>query len=67
MLTWYSAILITLYCPYIANTPTDMPLENKQAWQVDVRNKMDSAALRSNAIVDNIVRDKLLPFASPMT
>ncbi|PTB42669.1 hypothetical protein M441DRAFT_137092 [Trichoderma asperellum CBS 433.97] len=63
----YYAILITLYCPYIANAPSDMPLENKQTWQVDVRNKMDSAALRSNAIVDNIVRDKLLPFASPMT
>ncbi|KAL6897484.1 fungal-specific transcription factor domain-containing protein [Trichoderma evansii] len=63
----YHAVLITLYCPYIANAPSDLPLENKQAWQADIRSKMDSAALLSNAVVDNIVRDKLLPFASPMT
>ncbi|RFU80375.1 dehydrogenase, multihelical [Trichoderma arundinaceum] len=63
----YHAILITFYCPYISMTPKDLPLAIKHEWQIDMRNKMDSAALRSNAIVDNIVRDKLLRFACPMT
>ncbi|EHK42217.1 hypothetical protein TRIATDRAFT_229782 [Trichoderma atroviride IMI 206040] len=63
----YYAVLITLYCPFIANAPSDLPLENKETWQAEIRSKMDSAALRSNAVVDNIVRDKLLPFSSPMT
>lgn len=67
LLTLRSVVLITLYCPYIANAPSDLPLENKETWQADIRNKMDSAALRSNAVVDNIVREKLLPFSSPMT
>lgn len=62
-----SAILITFYCPYIAKAPDDLSLSIKDEWQVDMRNKMDAAAVRSNAIVDSIVRDKLLGFACPMT
>ncbi|OPB37651.1 zn2Cys6 transcription factor [Trichoderma guizhouense] len=63
----YHAILITFYCPYIAKAPEDLSPAIKNEWQNEMRNKMDSAAVRSNAIVDNIVRDKLLRFACPMT
>ncbi|UKZ45915.1 hypothetical protein TrVGV298_000109 [Trichoderma virens] len=63
----YHAILITFYCPYIAKAPEDLSPAIKNEWQAEMRNKMDSAAVRSNAIVDNIVRDKLLRFACPMT
>ncbi|KAL7941839.1 fungal-specific transcription factor domain-containing protein [Trichoderma barbatum] len=63
----YHAILITFYCPYIAKAPDGLSPAIKDEWQADMRNKMDSAAVRSNAIVDNIVRDKLLSFACPMT
>ncbi|KAL6691455.1 fungal-specific transcription factor domain-containing protein [Trichoderma pleuroticola] len=63
----YHAILITFYCPYIAKAPDDLSPAIKNEWQNDMRNKMDAAAVRSNAIVDNIVRDKLLRYACPMT
>lgn len=47
--------------------PKDLPPADSKTWQTDIRNKIDSTALRANAIIDDIVRDKLLGFAAPMT
>ncbi|KAG8411859.1 hypothetical protein J3458_015155 [Metarhizium acridum] len=63
----YHTLLITFYNPYMTKVPEDLPLANRQAWRANIRNKVDAVALRANAIIDNIVRDRLVGFAAPMT
>ncbi|RFU24442.1 hypothetical protein B7463_g11893, partial [Scytalidium lignicola] len=63
----YQALLITFYRPYIIKAPEGLPLEHKQPWQNQIRNKLDRAALQTNALLDALVREKLLSFACPMT
>ncbi|EFY89034.1 hypothetical protein MAC_04965 [Metarhizium acridum CQMa 102] len=63
----YHTLLITFYNPYMTKVPEDLPLANRQAWRASIRNKIDAVALRANAIIDNIVRDRLVGFAAPMT
>ncbi|RHZ62482.1 fungal specific transcription factor domain-containing protein [Aspergillus thermomutatus] len=63
----YQASVITFYRPCMAKAPEGLPSSQLQAWQAEIRNKIDAAALQTNAILDNLVREKLLDFAEPMT
>jgi hypothetical protein len=61
------ASLITFYRPCVAKVLEGIPSSELQAWQAGIRNKIDAAALQTNAILDNVVRERLLDFAEPMT
>lgn len=61
------ASLITFYRPCVAKAPEGLPPSQLQVWQAEIRNKIDAAALETNAILDSLVREKLLGFAGPMT
>ncbi|PGH18784.1 hypothetical protein AJ79_00197 [Helicocarpus griseus UAMH5409] len=63
----YQAVLITFYRPFITRTPENLEAEHQEAWQIQVRNKIDVAALNTNGILDIITRENLLQFAGPMT
>lgn len=67
MLIHDRALLITFYRPFITKAPEGLPAAQQQAWQSQIRNKMDTAALQTNSIVDNLAREKLLEFGGPMT
>ncbi|KZN87824.1 Cutinase transcription factor 1 beta [Penicillium chrysogenum] len=61
------AALITFYRPFITRIPEHLPSAHLETWQSEVRSQLDSAALRSNSILNGLVRERLLVFASPMT
>jgi len=61
------AALITFYRPYITKIPEHLPSAHVDAWQSGIRGQLDSAALQSNSILNDLVRERLLVFASPMT
>jgi hypothetical protein len=61
------ASLITFYRPYITKIPEHLPPARVEAWQTDIRSQLDSAALQSNSILNDLVRERLLGFAGPMT
>ncbi|KAB8235430.1 Zn(II)2Cys6 transcription factor [Aspergillus alliaceus] len=63
----YQSLLITFYRPFITKIPEGLPAVQQQAWQSQIRNKLDAAALQTNSILDNLAREKLLEFAGPMT
>ncbi|KAJ5158132.1 uncharacterized protein N7500_007783 [Penicillium coprophilum] len=63
----YQAALITFYRPYITKIPKDLESAHVEAWQSEIGNHLDSAALQSNAILNDLVRERLLVFAAPMT
>ncbi|KAJ5168039.1 uncharacterized protein N7482_003633 [Penicillium canariense] len=63
----YQASLITFYRPYITKIPEHLPPAHVEAWQSEIRSQLDSAALQSNSILNDLVRERLLGFAGPMT
>ncbi|OJJ32923.1 hypothetical protein ASPWEDRAFT_42951 [Aspergillus wentii DTO 134E9] len=63
----YQAFLITFYRRFITKAPDDLPITQQESWQLNIRRKMDAAALQSNAILDNLAREKLIDYAGPMT
>jgi hypothetical protein len=60
-------VLTTFYRSYTIKTPEHLPLANQEAWKKEIRSKINSAALHTNAILDDIIREKLVGFAGPMT
>ncbi|KAF4765931.1 hypothetical protein HAV15_010739 [Penicillium sp. str.  len=63
----YQAALVTFYSPYITRIPEHLPPAHVKAWQSEIRSQLDTAALQSNSILNDLVREKLLAFAGPMT
>ncbi|KAJ6008619.1 hypothetical protein N7522_003635 [Penicillium canescens] len=63
----YQAFLVTFYRPFITKTPEGLPIPRQNSWQIHVRNSIDTAALQTNAVLDSLVREKLLDFSGPMT
>ncbi|CAI7611418.1 unnamed protein product [Penicillium discolor] len=61
------AALVTFYSPYITRIPEHLPPAHVKAWQSEIRSQLDTAALQSNSILNDLVREKLLAFAGPMT
>lgn len=61
------AALVTFYSPYITRIPEHLPPAHAKAWQSEIRSQLDSAALQTNSILNDLVREKLLAFAGPMT
>lgn len=59
--------LITFYRPYITRIPEHLPPAHVESWQREIRSQLDSAALQSNSIINELVRERLLGFAGPMT
>jgi hypothetical protein len=67
LLTVKRAFLVTFYRPFITKTPEGLPIPRQNSWQSHVRNSIDTAALQTNAVLDSLVREKLLDFSGPMT
>ncbi|CAG8296202.1 unnamed protein product [Penicillium nalgiovense] len=63
----YQASLITFYRPYITRIPEQLPPTHVEEWQHEIRSQLDLAALQSNSILNDLVRERLLSFACPMT
>ncbi|KAJ9270458.1 transcriptional regulator family: Fungal Specific TF [Paecilomyces variotii] len=63
----YQALLITFYRPYITKTPVGLHDLHQKEWHHMIRLKVESAASRTNSILDIMAQDKLLEFACPMT
>ncbi|PWY88639.1 hypothetical protein BO94DRAFT_515460 [Aspergillus sclerotioniger CBS 115572] len=63
----YQAILIVLYRPYATETPDDLLPAHQEQWQQTIRRKADSAASRTNDILDVLAEENLLEYALPMT
>lgn len=61
------AALITFYRPYITRIPNHLPPSHVKAWQSEIIKQLDSAALQTNAILNDLVRERILAFAGPMT
>jgi hypothetical protein len=67
LLTIQRAFLVTFYRPFITKTPEGLPVPRQNPWQIHVRNSIDTAALQANAVLDSLVRERLLDFSGPMT
>ncbi|KAJ5120553.1 Transcription factor [Penicillium bovifimosum] len=63
----YQAFLITFYRPFITKSPEGIPESYRSQWQAHVRNQIEMAALQTNAVLDILVRERLLGFSGPMT
>ncbi|KAJ5782825.1 Transcription factor [Penicillium paradoxum] len=63
----YQAFIITFYRPFITKAPEGLPDSRQTRWQAHVRHQMDMGALQTNAVLDSLVREKLLGFSGPMT
>ncbi|KAE8147144.1 C6 transcription factor [Aspergillus avenaceus] len=63
----YQALLITFYRPFINKAPEGLSTSHQYAWKSRIQSNIDSAALQTNSILDNLAREKLLEFAGPMT
>ncbi|OQD64276.1 hypothetical protein PENPOL_c008G07375 [Penicillium polonicum] len=63
----YQAFIVTFYRPLITKAPEGLPTSHQDTWQTHVRNQINTAALQTNAIIDNLAHEKLLAFSAPMT
>ncbi|KAJ5423810.1 Transcription factor, partial [Penicillium cf. griseofulvum] len=63
----YQAFIITFYRPFITKAPEGLPASRQGSWQAHVRNQINTAALQTNAVLDNLAHEKLLGFSGPMT
>ncbi|RAL05303.1 Zn(II)2Cys6 transcription factor [Aspergillus ibericus CBS 121593] len=61
------AILIVFYRPFTTETPDDVSPASQKQWQQTIRHKVDSAASRTNDILDVLAEENLLEYALPMT
>jgi len=61
------AILIMFYRPYGTESPEGLHPAQQQKWQHRMRREADTAASRSNDILDMLAQENLLEFALPMT
>ncbi|PYI05605.1 putative Zn(II)2Cys6 transcription factor [Aspergillus sclerotiicarbonarius CBS 121057] len=61
------AILIVFYRPFATETPDDLPPARQKQWQQTIRHKADSAASRTNDMLDVLAEENLLEYALPMT
>lgn len=61
------ALLITFYRHNATECPDDIPSAQREDWKRMLCLKASTAALRTNDILDLVVRDGLLEFAGPMT
>ncbi|KAF1812114.1 hypothetical protein P152DRAFT_466895 [Eremomyces bilateralis CBS 781.70] len=59
--------IITFYRPFITKTPEGLPVSRQNTWQTHVRSQIVMAAIQTNAVLDSLVREKLLGFSGPMT
>ncbi|KID81463.1 Transcription factor, fungi [Metarhizium guizhouense ARSEF 977] len=63
----HQALLITFYRHNATECPDDIPSTQREDWKRMLCLKASTAALRTNDILDLVVRDGLLEFAGPMT
>ncbi|PYI32697.1 hypothetical protein BP00DRAFT_340861 [Aspergillus indologenus CBS 114.80] len=63
----YQAILIVLYRPCITDPPDELSPNHQTRWQEIIRSKADSAASRTNEILETLAQENLLQYALPMT
>ncbi|GAD98048.1 C6 transcription factor, putative [Paecilomyces variotii No. 5] len=63
----FQALLITFYRPYITKVPIGLHDVHQTEWQRMIRLKVESAASKTNSILDIMAQDRLLEFACPMT
>lgn len=61
------AILIMFYRPYGTESPEGLHPTQQQKWQHRMRCEADTAASRTNDILDMLAQENLLEFALPMT
>lgn len=55
------------YRPYGTEIPDGLQPVHQQAWQQRMRREADTAASRTNDIVDVLAQENLLEFALPLT
>lgn len=67
VLTADRAILIMFYRPYGTESPEGLHPAQQQKWQHRMRREADTAASRTNDILDMLAQENLLEFALPMT
>ena len=65
--TYYRAILITFYRPFVSILPQGLSTAAEKPWTARVRSRMESAATQANAVLDCIAREGLVKFTTPMT
>lgn len=67
LLLHYRAILIMFYRPYGTEVPDGLHPAHQQKWQHRMRREADTAASRTNDILDVLAQENLLEFALPLT
>lgn len=67
LLLYYRAILIMFYRPYGTEVPAGLHPAHHQKWQHRMRREADTAASRTNDILDTMAQENLLEFALPLT
>ncbi|PYH81781.1 putative Zn(II)2Cys6 transcription factor [Aspergillus uvarum CBS 121591] len=64
---YITTILIVLYRPSITDPPDETSPNHQMQWQGIIRSKADSAASRTNEILETLAQENLLEYALPMT
>ncbi|PYI13899.1 hypothetical protein BO99DRAFT_426758 [Aspergillus violaceofuscus CBS 115571] len=64
---YITTTLIVLYRPCITDPPDELSPNHQTRWQEIIRSKADSAASRTNEILETLAQENLLQFALPMT
>ncbi|KAJ8129427.1 hypothetical protein O1611_g4205 [Lasiodiplodia mahajangana] len=63
----FNAAMIALWRPYSKRAATDVPFDQEDAWFALVHQKIRTAAVNANTILDKVISDQLIGYIGPMT